>query len=131
MKDLSTNILPLSYVTGGPSSSCEMIMIVWKYLRLLLGIKNWVKFSLQIPHLTSKVHCLLSDHLLCWKEAILASYPFLGLLIKEAQGCTLHYRMPDSRSENPTSRLLGGHKKFPFTLRSFIISPASFCFGHY
>ena len=27
MKDLSTNILPLSYVTGGPSSSCEMITL--------------------------------------------------------------------------------------------------------
>ena len=65
------------------------------------------------------------------KEPILASYLFLGLLIKEAQGCTLHYRTPDSRSETPTSRLLGVQKQSPFTLRSFNISPASFYFGHY
>ena len=142
MKDLSSNILLLGYVTGGPSSSCEMIILRNKshgeIIRVCMGIfttalrnKKWVKFSIQIPHLTSKVHCLLSDHLLCWKEAILASYPFLGLLIKEAQGCTLHYRTPDSRSETPTSRLLGGHKQSPFILGSFIISPDSFYFDHY
>ena len=141
MKDLSSNILLWGYITGGPSSSCEMITLRNKSQRNYkslygniygrLGIKNWVKFSIQISHLTSKVHCLLSDRFLCWKEPILASYLFLGLLIKEAQGCTLHYRTPDSRSETPTSRLLGGQKQSPFTLRSFIISPASFCFGHY
>ena len=47
---------------------------------------------------------LLSERLLCWKEAILASYLILGLLpIWEAQGCTLYLRTPDPRSE--TSKL--------------------------
>ena len=32
-------------------------------------------------HLTSKLHRLLSDRLLCLKEAISPSYPFLGLLL--------------------------------------------------
>ena len=63
--------------TGGPSSSCEMIILrnkvvaklfieyVWEYFRPLLGIKNTVKFSIEIPHLTSTVHRFLSNHLLC------------------------------------------------------------------
>ena len=51
------------------------------------------------------MHRLLSDRLPCWKETILASYPFLGLLrtkenMRRAQGCTLHFRTPDPRSEN-------------------------------
>ena len=31
-------------------------------------------------HTLLQVYRLLSDRLLCWKEPILASYPFLGLL---------------------------------------------------
>ena len=48
-----------------------------------LSYINTVKFSIKIPHLTSTVHRLLSDHLLCWKEPILSSYSFLGVLRKE------------------------------------------------
>ena len=43
-------------------------------------MKNTVNFSIKIPHLTFTVHYLLSDHLLYWKDPILASYPFLSLL---------------------------------------------------
>ena len=67
-------------------SSCEIR--VCEIIRLCMGIftialsniKNAVKFSIKIPHLTFTEHRLLSDHLLRWKEPILASYPFLGLL---------------------------------------------------
>ena len=48
-----------------------------------LSYINTLKFSIKIPHLTSTVHRLLSDHLLCWKEPILSSYSFLGVLRKE------------------------------------------------
>ena len=58
-----------------------MYGFVWEYLRPFLGIKNTVKFSIKIPRLTSTVHRLLSDRWLYWKEPILASYPFLGLLL--------------------------------------------------
>ena len=44
---------------------------VWEYFQPLLGIKSAVKFSIKIPHLTSTVYRLLSDHLLCRKEPIL------------------------------------------------------------
>ena len=44
--------------------------------------KNTVKFSINIPNLTSTVHRLLLYRLLIWKEPILASYSFLGLLHK-------------------------------------------------
>ena len=55
-----------------------------EYLPPLLGIRteNTVEFPIKISHLTSIVHRLLSDHLVCWKEPILASYSFLGLLKK-------------------------------------------------
>ena len=46
--------------------------------------KETVKFSIKIPHLTSTVHRLLSDHQLCWKQPILASYPFLVLRHKRS-----------------------------------------------
>ena len=46
----------------------------------LRNLKNIVKFSIKILHLTSTVHRFLSYRLLCWKKPILASYPFLGLL---------------------------------------------------
>ena len=46
------------------------------------------------------MHGLLSDSLLFWKEAILASYPFLdSLLLREWQGYTLHFRTCDPRSK--------------------------------
>ena len=42
MKDLSSNILLLGYVTGGPSSSCEMIILRNKshseIIRVCMGI---------------------------------------------------------------------------------------------
>ena len=71
-------------------SSCEIRVMaklwefVWECLQTLLWIKKYSQFSIKIPHFTSTVHRLLSDHLLCWKEPILASYPFLGLLHKGA-----------------------------------------------
>ena len=50
---------------------------------------------------------LLSDRLLRWKEPILASYPFLGLLlIREAQGCT----HPIREAKTPSSEWPGRHK---------------------
>ena len=63
------------HTTGGPSSSCEMIILrnnghggikefVWEYLRPLQGIKKYLKFSKKIPHLTSTAYNLLSDRLL-------------------------------------------------------------------
>ena len=69
--------------------------LVWEYLRPLLGIKleNTVKFSMKIPRLAFTMHFLLSDHLLRRNEAILGTYPFLGLLLpREGQGCTLHFQ---------------------------------------
>ena len=65
-------------------NSCVMISVMAKNIRVCIGIfttalknkNNIVKFSITIPHLTSKVHCLLSDCLLCQNESISASYPF-------------------------------------------------------
>ena len=80
-------------IAGGPrSSSCEVVILRKKshgeVLRVCMGIfttalrynKDTVKFSTKILHLTSTLHRLLSDRLLCWEEPMLASYPFLGLL---------------------------------------------------
>ena len=69
---------------GDPSSRCEMIIlrnnrhgeiirVLWEYLRPLYGIKESVKFSQKIPHLTSTVRWLLSDRLLRGREPISAS----------------------------------------------------------
>ena len=58
----------------------EFLRVCMEYLRPLLGIKNTVKFSIKIPHITSTLNRLLSDRLLCWREPISASYTFLGLL---------------------------------------------------
>ena len=58
----------------------EFMRVCMEYLRPLLGIKNTVKFSIKIPHITSTLNRLLSDRLLCWREPISASYTFLGLL---------------------------------------------------
>ena len=58
----------------------ELMRVCMEYLRPLLGIKNTVKFSIKIPHITSTLNRLLSDRLLCWREPISASYTFLGLL---------------------------------------------------
>ena len=47
------------------------------------------------------MHYMLSDRLLCCNEAILASYPFLDLLLlREGNFCTLHFVTPRQ----------GGHK---------------------
>ena len=54
---------------------------VKEYLRPLLGSKNTVKFSITIPYLSITMCCLFCDHFLCCDEAVLASYPFLGLLL--------------------------------------------------
>ena len=68
-------------------SSCEIRIMAKLYVWVCMGIfttaprnKNTVKFSIKIPRLTSTVHRLLPGLLLYWKEPILASYPFLGLL---------------------------------------------------
>ena len=100
--------------TGGPSFSCEMITLRNKshseIIRVCMGIftaalrnKNWVKFSIQIPHLTSKVHCLLSDRLLCWKEPILASYLLSRFTHKRST--RLHTPLPNARFEKRKSNL--------------------------
>ena len=34
-----------------------------------------------MPHLTSTVHRLLSERLLCLNEVTIASYPFLGFVL--------------------------------------------------
>ena len=75
--------------TGGPSSNCEMIILRNNsrggIVRVWIGIsttaqriKNFVKLSMKIPHLTCTAYHLLSDRLLSWKEPILASCPFRG-----------------------------------------------------
>ena len=77
---------------------------------MLLGIKDTIKFSIIIPHLTSTVHRLLCDCLL-WKEPIQTSYPFLGLLRRRSP--RLHTPLPNALSEkqkNPSSKWPGGHK---------------------
>ena len=48
-----------------PPRSCQCVALYEISLPLLLGIKNTVKFSIKIPHLTSTVHRFLSDRLLC------------------------------------------------------------------
>ena len=45
-----------------------------------LGGKHTIKFSLKNTSTYFQVHSLLSQCLLCWHEAILANYPFLGFL---------------------------------------------------
>ena len=48
---------------------------------------------MKIPRLTFTMHFLFCDHLLRRNEAILGTYPFLGLLLpRERQGCTLHFQ---------------------------------------
>ena len=47
---------------------------------------------------TFTVHRLLSDHLLCWKEPILANYPFLGYYIHKWSP-RLHTPFPNTQSE--------------------------------
>ena len=74
---------------------------VWKCLRLLLGSKNTIKFSVNTsPYFHSALLVMWTVTVLCCNEAILASYPFLGLLLlREGQGCILHFRTPDPKSE--------------------------------
>ena len=55
---------------------------VWKCLRLLLGSKNTIKFSVNTsPYFHSALLVMWTVTVLCCNEAILASYPFLGLLL--------------------------------------------------
>lgn len=72
---------------GSSSSSCEMIFLWnkshYKIIRICmriftttLTIKKISQILIKMPHLTSTVHFLLSERLLCWREPILASYPF-------------------------------------------------------
>lgn len=80
--------------TGGSSSSCWMIILRngshGEVVGVCMGIfattlVNW-ECSQALDKYTSpyfRVHHLLSS-LLCLKEPILASYPFLGLLYKRA-----------------------------------------------
>ena len=49
-----------------------------------MGISTTALRNKKIAHLTSTVHRLSSDRLLLWKEPILASYSFLGLLHKRS-----------------------------------------------
>ena len=78
-------------ITGGPSSSCEMIIlrnnsysgiirVCMGIFMIALGIKKYVKFSIKIPHLTSTMYRLRSDRLLWWKEPILRKVRFLCTL---------------------------------------------------
>ena len=55
---------------------------------------------------------MLSDRLLCCNEAILASYPFLDLLLlREGKGCTLRFVTPDPRrKKSKLKKWQGGHK---------------------
>ena len=61
-----------------------------------------------MTHLTFTMYRLLSQRLLLCNEAILASYPFLGsLLLREGEGCILHFRTPDPRSKNTKLKMTG------------------------
>ena len=72
---------------------------VWEYWPLFGG-KNTFKFS---PHFHSASLVVWTLTLL--KRGFLASYPFLGfLLLREGQGCTVHFRTPDPRGENSDRR---------------------------
>ena len=75
--------------TGGPSSSCEMIILRNNshggIIRVCMGIfttalrnKKIRQILKKIPHLTSTAYFLLSDRLLWWKDHILESCPFRG-----------------------------------------------------
>ena len=51
---------------------------------------------------------MLSDRLLCCNEAILASYPFLDLLLlREGKGCTLRFVTPDPRRKKSELKMTG------------------------
>ena len=87
----------------------EFMRVCMEYLRPLLGIKNTVKFSIKIPHITSTLNRLLSDRLLCWREPISASYTFLGLLqyidlAKPKSGTRIFFSC--TSQENPFQRVI-------------------------
>ena len=71
------------------------------------GIKNTGKFSIIIPHLTSTVHRLLSDRLLCWKEPIVAS---LLCTLEKPRAARLISKRPIREAKSPSSKWLSGHK---------------------
>ena len=55
----------------------KSVRVCMEIFTTALTNKKYSQISNKIPLLTSTVHRLLSDRLLCWKEPILASYPFL------------------------------------------------------
>ena len=56
----------------------EIIRVCMRIFTTAPRIKKYSRILNKIPHLTSTEHRLLSGHLLCRKESILARYPFLG-----------------------------------------------------
>ena len=82
---------------------------VWKCLRLLLGSKNTIKFSVNTsPYFHSALLVMWTVTVLCCNEAILASYPFLGLLLlREGQVCILYFRTPGPKSEKSKLKMTG------------------------
>ena len=71
------------------------------------GIKNTGKFLIIIPHLTSTLHRLLSDRLLCWKEPIVAS---LLRTLEKPRAARLISKRPIREAKSPSSKWLSGHK---------------------
>lgn len=73
-------LLRIHLSTGGPNSSCKIIILVKsvmaRYLRPLFKVRIPSNSRWKLSHLSSTVHRLLSDCLICWNEAILANYPF-------------------------------------------------------
>ena len=55
---------------------------VWEYLQPLLGTKKNSEILNKNTSSYFLMHCLFCDRLLCYNEAILASYPLLGLLLQ-------------------------------------------------
>ena len=76
----------------------EIVRVCMGIFTTTLGNKKIGQILTKIPHLTSTVHCLLSDRLLRWREPILASYLFRGFLRTQEKRFSnrfLQYRDPD------------------------------------
>ena len=142
MKDLSSNILLWGYITGGPSSSCEMITLRNKshseIIRVCMGIFTAALRNKKLSQIlnTNTSPYFQSALLAIWPLTMLKRTHFSELSISRfthKRSTRLHTPLPNARFEKRKSNLkiTRRHKKFPFTLRSFITSPASFCFGHY
>ena len=78
--DFSCYSWPHISYTGSPSSSCEIIILRnnshGEIMRITTALRNKknVKFLQKKHHLTSTVHCLLSDCLLRWREPIFRGF---------------------------------------------------------